>query len=50
MFISIYYLFVIMDDIDINQIDYKFVVECNDKTKLRKALKILKADGILPFI
>ena len=34
-----------MDEININQIDFKWVEECNDKLKLRKALKILKIDG-----
>jgi hypothetical protein len=34
-----------MEDVDINRIDYKWVDECNDKNKLKKAIKILKDDG-----
>lgn len=35
-----------MDDIDINKLDYKWVDDCNDKNRLRKAIKLLKDDGI----
>jgi hypothetical protein len=34
-----------MEDVTINQIDYKWVDCTDDSKKLRKALKLLKEDG-----
>jgi len=34
-----------MDDVILNQIDYKWVDNTEDSKKLRKALKLLKDDG-----
>ncbi len=34
-----------MDDITLNQIDYKWVDNIEDSKKLRKALNLLKDDG-----
>jgi hypothetical protein len=34
-----------MDDVTLNQIDYKWVDQTDDSKKLKKALKLLKDDG-----